>query len=356
MIFAPAVTISGDLEIAVNVKVSDAETGHAIRDATVRVVEPYADGRHPPTKAASREDGTVRLPHRFEIIGERRAYRTTGEVRYRDRWLEVSAAGYRPSISPLTRQTGETGNLTQPTPRPILVALRRGEAPTQALGGIAGLHADGNGFESEALEIAADGRFWYTYSCCTGDSREYGYACLKEGRLLLAPVKHGEKADPALQIKYLPIRWGERVYLLPDDESIKRFCNAINHGWEPVQPGSRHVRFWLRRGDEKKPAPGLPELPERWQRYLLTKPIKGKIVEVLGTRTARLDLGSKDGVWQGMELGTFGTDGEEPCEVAVVSAGDRTCVIRITSYPGPDRFARGLTLGTRVTSRIADFE
>ena len=109
-------------------------------------------------------------------------------------------------------------------------------------------------------------------------------------------------------IKRKPIRWGERVYLIPTFRIID-FCNAINSGWEPRN--CTHGRFYLRRGDEEKEVSGKPELPKEFMPYLLDKPIGATIVSVKDIRerdrfwniaTFVVDKGQNDGLLPGMEL------------------------------------------------------
>jgi hypothetical protein len=77
-----------------------------------------------------------------------------------------------------------------------------------------------------------------------------------------------------------PIRWGERVYLIPSD-GIVRFCDAINSREEPRKRADG--RFFLRLNDWEKEAKGKPELPEEFMPYLLDKPVDAVIVSVKET-------------------------------------------------------------------------
>jgi len=105
----------------------------------------------------------------------------------------------------------------------------------------------------------------------------------------------------------IPIRWGERLYLIPTD-GIVRFCNAINSGKEPRN--GPHGQFFLRRGDWEKEAPGKPELPKEFMPYLLDKPVDAAIVSIKNTREERvgkiatvvMDKGKEAGLLPGMEL------------------------------------------------------
>jgi hypothetical protein len=116
-------------------------------------------------------------------------------------------------------------------------------------------------------------------------------------------------------IEMLPVRWGERHYLIPADEIIE-FCNAVNSGWEPDRMffGSH---FLLRRGDEKKEIVGDPGVPMQYREYLLSSPIEAEIVSLLSSRIVtadedrdqkervtrfRVKVGYAEGLRVGMEL------------------------------------------------------
>jgi hypothetical protein len=108
----------------------------------------------------------------------------------------------------------------------------------------------------------------------------------------------------------LPVRWGKRHYLI-DAGHIVDFTNAINAGTEPSPIfAGRSGRFLLRRGDEDKAVGGEPDLPNEFLSYILAEPIKARVTLVEEMRVersrrityVRIDMGSLDGVKQGMEL------------------------------------------------------
>jgi len=121
-------------------------------------------------------------------------------------------------------------------------------------------------------------------------------------------VESGYINDEAIKRK--PIRWGERVYLIPTFRIIE-FCNAINSGRESRSRTSG--RFYLRRGDERKEAEGKPELPEEFMPYLLDKPVDATIASVKNIQgniaTIVVDKGKNDGLLSGVELHVVKPDG-----------------------------------------------
>ena len=115
--------------------------------------------------------------------------------------------------------------------------------------------------------------------------------------------------------EYVPIRWGERVYLIHPDRIIG-FCDNVNSGWEPRNNMVPSI-FFLRRGDEKKAATGKPELPKEFMPYLRgEEPIIATVVSVRDIQeeeepvgsvprskaTVVVDKGKVDGLLPGMVL------------------------------------------------------
>ena len=113
-----------------------------------------------------------------------------------------------------------------------------------------------------------------------------------------------------IHTEYKPIRWGERLYLIPASEIID-FCHTINMGYEP-RSGERLGNHLLRRGDSEKEAKGKPEIPEEFMSHLLDEPVDAILVSVTtdpasrwpnnGIATVVLNKGKKDGLLPGMML------------------------------------------------------
>jgi hypothetical protein len=209
------------------------------------------------------------------------------------------------------------------------------------LGSIAGRYYFGDGFVSNLLTITPEGRFQSEREGCLGVyDRNEGRAEVVAGHLLLRPSRlnmrraavrllGGQDAPDAIAADFfgggrssdlIPVRWGRRLYLVPRDEG-RDFCNGVNLGLQARYPASA---FYLRAGDKDDGVEGLPSVPEAWGPMLLKQPLRGKVVEVMAGRRARVDFGAEGGAWKGMEVwteaGLYGW-----CEVVEVDA--RTCVI-----------------------------
>lgn len=175
----------------------------------------------------------------------------------------------------------------------------------------AGQYYHGDGFGTNVtLTLSPENGFTVTWFGCLGlYDQNHGTVDWDKSRIKLSFAFDMAKGYTGRYAsEYRPIRWGERLYLIPTDEIIE-FCNAINSRDEPRM--GIHGFFLLRGGGEKKEAKGKPELPEEFMPYLLDEPVKAKIVSVnkdiqesrLGkVVTVFVDKGKKDGLLPGMEL------------------------------------------------------
>ena len=151
-------------------------------------------------------------------------------------------------------------------------------------------------FKDETFEYAIHGCF--QYDVWTGKAEVRG-----DNVSLTATTRPEGRDNELRDTEFTRVAWGDRLYLIPNDEA-QAFCNAVNLGTEPR--GDENGRFFLRDGDwEKKPI-GSPAVPKSWERYLLKQPIRGQVVEALPGSRARINLGSRDGVFEGMMLSDDG--------------------------------------------------
>jgi hypothetical protein len=80
----------------------------------------------------------------------------------------------------------------------------------------------------------------------------------------------------------LPVRWGERIYLLPRPR-IYDFALTVNRGFEQLSKvgGGRFL-------NNKKAIHGMPELPEPYRSALRKKAVEAKVLRVTTTSTKLL--------------------------------------------------------------------
>jgi hypothetical protein len=173
-------------------------------------------------------------------------------------------------------------------------------------------HGDGLGVNI-LMSIAPQAGYVYEWNGCLGVyDRNYGAVKWANDRIELTftfDSKNGGSKE--ISKAYVPVAWGERHYLIGDDEMIE-FCNAINSGRESGD--LPYGGFLLRRGDEQKTANGFPAVPPEFKKYLLEKHVEAKVIAVgkptvsgpKDSQTAAypvtFDAGSNRGLLVGMEL------------------------------------------------------
>ena len=108
------------------------------------------------------------------------------------------------------------------------------------------------------VELAPKSGFAFTWHGCLGlYDRNYGTTTDKGGWLELAfHFSNAQEGYRGLAPELIPVKWGERRYLIARDELLS-FANSANSGSEPRD--GAHGATLLRGGDEAKPVEGKPE-------------------------------------------------------------------------------------------------
>lgn len=195
------------------------------------------------------------------------------------------------------------------------------------------------------LKLSSQGRFTFKWTGCLGtyDQNEGG-ATLKGGVLRLTPkkanVREGLQGTPT---EFFPVRWGARLYLIATNEMVE-FCSEVNQGGEPRN--DIHGQNYLRAKDADKPLRGRPALPEPWNKYILTKPVRGTITELINSREAWFDRGAASGLLEGMILTAQPHGDLKLTQVRVVAVEPTRCRIECKWED------RKLGVGQTVTSRF----
>lgn len=174
-------------------------------------------------------------------------------------------------------------------------------------------HGDGRGVNVR-LALAPSGGFVFSWHGCLGEyDRNHGSVVQDaKGIHLRCALPNKREGFRGIATDFIPVRWGERHYLVATNEMV-RFCNAVNALEEPR--GRIHGRFLMRRGDEDKPANGLPTVPTEYLSYFLKMPVEAVVTKVGEVRlrpsivdfkfrdtTAAIDAGKSKGVLLGMEF------------------------------------------------------
>jgi hypothetical protein len=181
-------------------------------------------------------------------------------------------------------------------------------------------YGDGLGVNVELI-IAPKSGFVFTWHGCLGlYDLNYGNVEWTDRKIkLLFEHSNKRKGFQGIAPELIPVKWGERHYLIPSNEVVK-FTNAVNGGFEPCSMFFCNRRFLMKRGDEKKKVKGQPNVPEEYRVYLLKKPIRLGIISIGESRIERakndpefqyritkviLNAGSAKGVWLGMKFHVY---------------------------------------------------
>lgn len=174
---------------------------------------------------------------------------------------------------------------------------------------------DGKGV-NVSLDLAPEAGFAFEWHGCLGDyDRNYGTVQAEGGLLhLRCELPNFNEGFQGIATNLVPVTWGTRHYLIAVEE-MPDFCNAVNAKDEPrSRPWGR---FLLRRGDEETPVSGRPELPPKYQAFLLEKPLVAELVAVGPTKLkpstsmkdvtfrivpVEVNAGKADGVFEGMKF------------------------------------------------------
>ncbi|MCE9583297.1 MAG: hypothetical protein K8T20_12475 [Planctomycetes bacterium] len=228
------------------------------------------------------------------------------------------------------------GCAARSVPPPAEPAATAPESSFPAAMSIAGEYSAGITGAWRSFDLNADGTWASQSGCCVGlNGGHRGHWKESDGRAWLRVEEEmgscgwqdqpeWTKSDGMIPLTIL--RWGERVYLIADQEWL-HFVNDVNQKMEPREHGGGW--FLLRSGDDDKPAPGLPRVPDEWNSWLLPEPVCGEILEVLPDGLAIASLGSRDGLRKDMVLTVAARDGYgDLIQALVVSAKEDRCILR----------------------------
>lgn len=224
----------------------------------------------------------------------------------------------------------------------LVVLERRGGLDAELRDGArlpdwAGEYVAGDGLGDRlVLALAPRAGFLFERSGCLGTyERDWG-GVRAEGDVLVlerGPFGRGTTLPGRLHV----VRWGERVYLVPDGD-VLAFANRVNGGLEPRE--TRRGRPFLRLGDEERVVDGLPRVPAEHAELFLDAPVDGTVLGPCGVggKCVRVDRGARVELRIGLELRFSDATGT----LVSVDEHDAVCALRDRALP-----AHGSTWSTR---------
>lgn len=163
------------------------------------------------------------------------------------------------------------------------------------------------------------------------------------------------------------VKWGDRRYLVPEAKMMDLVNNYNQSGY------ARSGMFGIpRKEDTDKPQQrysddnepdGKPQLPEKWAKLLLDKPVAFKVTAVRD-RTSRtvtgdvltciaqidLDKGSKDSVTVGMEIEY--RVGWDSGTITIDKVDEHTCTGTFRTYGDKKKLLEPPPVGTVISSKV----
>jgi hypothetical protein len=208
--------------------------------------------------------------------------------------------------------------------------------PAFSIESIAGEYASHSPGGGTALTIGKDGRWSCHDVPFMAQARNYGSGKVRISGESVVLEANDVIGFPTGEFVVLTlVKWGDRRYLLAPGE-FAEFCNHINWGFEPER-GMWGRFFLLDEGAERAniihPVKGPPELPEKWLKAILSKPVAGVVQELLPGGRIRVNVGSADGVFEEMDLRTADEAGRFLCFLRVFSFTEHECVLEPSAKP-----------------------
>src|SRR5215510_7218496 len=234
----------------------------------------------------------------------------------------------------------------------------------------AGVYFHGDGFHvGSILSLAPRSGFLFLCACyMIARDFNHGNLDLTHGtiKLLFTYPPYDRKSNDGIAGEFIPIRWGERHYLIGTDELLD-FANSINAGIETESYLRGSYHFFLKLGDEEKAVSGEPSLPKEYLRYLLPHPITARISSVDTTHdnndisdydqthdehgydltTVTVGAGRTDGLLEGMTLYIKDPPLDDEAVVTRVSEHTAQVILHQHDYKN-HRPSQGWTLSTRL--------
>jgi hypothetical protein len=220
-----------------------------------------------------------------------------------------------------------------------------GTPPPPTLHDLAGVYMRGDGYVIQELTVDKTGTFSFVTRQDVGQPMQTdGKAEVVDGYLVLRSTterKAGQQQGRSVpfHVKFVPVVWGDYVYLTGDAEMIK-LCNIVNLGVN--RPHGPHPfwieNFFVRGKTVQAKVAGLPEVPAKWKPFLLKQSVHGRITKVTGKKKATVDLGAQNGLHPGMMLWVEGLGADGVVTVDSVSA--KSCSVKIDDLVEKDKTLR----------------
>jgi hypothetical protein len=293
----------------------DDETSLPVKGASVLLVDPFGSESDHGERIATFSDDQGRVASSRNLdLGEVRNDVQVGDQFRVFGWrVKVEAEGYQTRTTPLFEHTGEAIDRRTPTNKHPNIRLHRRNDAKSDSDPEYDMFVFRESFGMRFSLLIYGDKFDALLSCpklCSQHIRwfeaQHGDLKRVDGVLQLSVrakelIRRGDDEGEGkwLLNNLVVVKWGRRRYLVAS-EQFKAFCNAVNLGNEPRN--SELGDFALGEGQHVIAVTGRPGVPERWSQYLLKAPVTGKVIELLPNSKAKVNVGRKEGLREGMAL------------------------------------------------------
>ncbi len=229
---------------------------------------------------------------------------------------------------------------------------------TEAEKGLTGTWSWSSGMAGSSLVLTPEGTFKVSWGACLGSSGAQGTWDLEDKHLFLRRQSSysgdpGEQRSPYWEAdvrtdEYWVVPWGKRTFFVASSD-LDQFVDDVNTNCDRGQGGRAR---YSREGRGAPPIAGKPDLPSPWKDRLLPGEIRGKVIEVITTGKFRVNIGSRDGVKDGMLLFVGGGTKAYPVNLRVISTLDSESTLEIKSN---DQKLE-VNVGSAVSSHAYEFD
>jgi hypothetical protein len=190
-----------------------------------------------------------------------------------------------------------------------------------------------------SLTIEEDHRFSFQWRGCEGVYDQNSGTWQLHGDVVTLKLELPNKREGGrgLNIRYVPIKWGERHYLV-DENEMPGFCVKAHSGTLDLAGilllGNDYVKW---PGQKLPSVQGIPVIPERYKTFYENGEVSARVVQMTANRNVILDKGAADRINPNM---LFALAGQDDIDLKIVSVTEHQSVAQALYYWSSDRYVK----------------
>lgn len=186
-----------------------------------------------------------------------------------------------------------------------------------------------------SLVLEADHRFSFKWHGCMGEYDSNVGSWSLEGDVLVVKPEKPNKHEgfEGMNVRYVPVRWGTRLYLV-DENEMPCFCAVAATPGNTLGSDVRGEHYVKWSGETLPPAEGRPAIPERYREFYERGPVQAVVARVERDGKVILNKGTADRVKPSMLLAA---KGPPTIELKVLSAQEHESVAQASYFWNSNR-------------------